>query len=221
MSTNAQILQRTQDECKDGANQYTAQRQNFIGDICRSITTTVNFRWLEVSAELVYINTWIAMPAEVGRLLAVGVGGKPLTPITESDYFKKKYEITQSVFDKKGYFRFRWNKTTKLFEILPVNVPNSTTLDILYRKFLTTPDEFPDYFDEAIVCGVIWKFSALLEGDDLDVATFQKIRYQELLKQLEDLWNLEVQSDEPQRVMTQDELDQERAFQYYNDITTT
>jgi hypothetical protein len=217
MSTNADILQRTKDECKDSTNAYAPQRQNFIGDICREITTTTNFRWLEVADELPYVDTWVPLPEEVGRLMAVGVGGQPLTPISESEYFKRKYALMQNAIgNNKGYYRFRWNKEDKVFEILPINVDNDTTLDILYRRFLSTPDEFPDYFDEAIVCGVLWKFMAMLEGDDLDAATFQKTRYIEIVKQLELLWNPDVQSDENTRIMTQDEIDSLNSFQYYD-----
>jgi hypothetical protein len=207
------ILSRVKVEGKDSLGQHLTQRTDFVNDIVREITGTFRFPFLIRTDEITSTTTWVDLDKDVRNVLCVMVDDKRIDPISEEDYFYKRQSISNS---NRAYYRLRWEKTKKLYQINFVNVDTGTTVELLVRDVWTDPGKLPSEFEEAVVCGALYKYLTFLEGDDLAVALEHKKRYIDLVSQNFNLLADDIRDDENDRILTNDEIEAYRA-EYYED----
>lgn len=210
------VLQRTKIEGKDSLDQFSQVRENFVRDICREITTSLNFNWLE---EIITITssadgTWVNLPTNVLKIAGVMINNRPLQPISEELYFKMITRLVPTNSGDKAFYRSRWYDVTRRKQITFVGVSTGTTVTLLIRKFYDDPGKLPDELEEAVVQGTLFKFNSFLEGDDTQVAITHYQRYQGILKQLYDMTDEQLIDDDADRVMTNDEIENIRSYPY-------
>lgn len=211
------ILARTREEGKDTLDKMSTLRENYIRDICREITTTYNFNWLE---EVITVTSqgdgsWVNLPETTLRLLGVVCDNKPISPISEEMYFKS-ITLTQPAYvGQQVKYRERWNEDTRRRQITTVGADTAgLTLNLLVRKYYDTPDNMPPELEEAVVQGALFKFFIHMEGDDTQIALLHQKRYSGILNQLYLVSDMEMQDDDDDRVRTNDELEDMRATPY-------
>ena len=209
-----EIRARVVREGKDSLSQHTLTIDNFIRDIVREITGAFRFPFLIRMTDITATSDWLELDKDLRSILGVLVNDLKVWPISEEKYFLKKKSLGET---NKAFYRMQWDKVAKRYKIKFVNVDAGTTVSLLVRDVWDDPSKLPSEFEEAVVTGAIFKYLTYLEGDDLDVAKVQKIRYAELVNQNYNLLASELQDDEDSRMLTNDEIEYYRNNFYEDD----
>lgn len=201
------IDNRIKVEGKDATNRFSDERKNFIRDACVEISTSQRYEWLKETIDVVIpatITDWIDLPEYFHQEAAVFYNGKNIVYLSETDYAMDTYRYTTYV--PYGYFRLRYNESLGVFQISFVNGPTAgATVKILIKKYLSQPEDFPDFMEEIIKTAALSRFLAFQEGDDLELAVDQRSEYIRLAQQQDKIGNNNL-VQEPRRTKTNAEL---------------
>lgn len=218
--TTANIDTRIQTEGKDAVDRFGTQRSDFLRDTCIEISTTQEFEWLYEAFDLTVPATktdWINLDTSfhtVETVVYTNSSGekKEFKPLSEHDYVFNQYDVINSL---EGYFRVRYlpdshadnGSGDNLFQIAIINGPDTgATIQVLIKKYLTAPEDMPNFLEEAIVKGAVARFLEFQEGDDFQVALHYYNRYQTLLKQEFLQGNNKLRNATPRRAKTVKEI---------------
>lgn len=208
MPTLADIDLRVKVGGKDALNRFAKEREDFIRDVCIEISTNQEFEWLLETIDITVPATatdWINLPLTYRSTVEVfDTTGAKMTYVSETDYACDRYKYNTEF--SHGLYRIRWDKDGGRFQIAFVNGPvTGTTMKVLCRKYLDSPEDFPDFMEEVIVRGALYRFLAFQEGDDLETAMLHQTEYTRLTKQTQMLMDNQV-VEKARRVKTNREL---------------
>jgi hypothetical protein len=203
-------------EGKDATNRFPDERRNFIRDICVEISASQRYEWLKETFDLTVPATktdWINLPQSFHQDGAVFYNGKNITYLSETDYAMDNYRFTTA--EPYGFYRLRYNQTAGLFQISLVNGPEAgQTVKVLVKKYLTQPEDFPDFMEEVLKMGALARFLAMQEGDDLELAIDSRNEYIRLALQHDKVGNNNL-VQEPRRTKTINELYERETYNRY------
>jgi len=181
MPSFSDIDLRVKSEGKDYLNQYAAERAIFIQDTCFHISTSLDYYWQKetLTPTVPSVKTdWFELHRNFHAAKLVQFGNRTFTFISEEDYGYEYYQVTSS---SEGRYRIRYNNTKNVWEMALVNGPPAgSQLVVIIKKLFKDPEDFPQEFEEAIVCGAVARFAEFLEGDDLEFSQQKFNRYSDL-----------------------------------------
>lgn len=212
--SDAAILERVRVEGKDAINRFNTERVNMLRDTCREICTTQNYSWLKEIVNHTLPATpgdWVNIDEPHHQVAAIAytgtVGGETRKRyfefVDEDNYFTENLQLTDH--NRIGYYRLRWDEDNVRWQFALIGGPASGTVEVLQKKIFTASPSFPEFMEEALVQGTLWRFLKFLEGDDLDSALIAKEQYEMLVKQHKAFGDDYI-SQQPQRVRTIKEL---------------
>lgn len=223
MLTQQDIAYRIRVEGKDSNDQFAEEIDNFIRDACVEISTSQNYYWLNETISVTVPSTitdWIDLDDDFHKVEVVayndpnsGNDVKYFSYVHERDVVNQYNQLY--VANTCGYYRLRWNADTNTFQICLINGPSAgSSIQILIKKWLKAPEQFPDFMEETLVKGGVGRMCTFLEGDDLEYGKNQLEEYRQLAKQQDKLGNNQL-SRTPRRTKTNAELNQGRMLNEY------
>lgn len=213
--TLAGIKSRVKTESKDAQNQYDSQRESWITDILREISTAKSWRCFQTITTVTVpaVDVYTSLPSDLYQIKGVTISGERIEALSELDYIGQESLLTE--FGQAGYYRIKFE--SNLWKITFVNVDAGTTAKILYQKINTDVTTYPDWFENCLVLGATARSLQFMEHADMSMMDRYYQQYRAEIDRLFLYVDANVQDDIDMRLKTQGEIDSLRADAYFKD----